>query len=202
MRGQTVALAGLYQSLCLVQELARSGSVSDHPAFESCLMSVLRIDVDNALDAYGGADGIRSGLTTLQRQLSQRRDAQAWERARYAANLMLLERALRVRPDILRALGEGIAQVAAQLPRHDIDELPQVQTLAQLYSTHISPLGPRVMVNGDPSYLKREAGSCAHPCAVAERRSCHSAVAPMRRRTPADSRNAQALCRHRSRSHR
>lgn len=156
-QGQTVALAGLYQSLSLVQEMARSGAVSDHRAFESSLMSVLRIDVDSALDAYGGAGGIQTGLIALQVQLSQPTNAQAWERARYASNLMVLERSLRVRPDTLNALAQGIAQVAAGLPHQAIDELPQVQALAQLYSTHISPLGPRVMVNGEPSYLRREA---------------------------------------------
>ena len=154
---QTVALAGLFQSLCLVQALARDGGVTETRAYEVCMSSLLRIDADSALEVYDDAAGLRLGLEQLLRHLQGPVNQQGLEQASYAAKIMYLERRLGSDDTARNALGRALAALASSPAADDLDRLSQVQTLAGLYADHVSPLGPKVMISGNPTHLKREA---------------------------------------------
>ena len=57
---------------------------------QASLNSLLTLDVDNPVDAYGGLTGIKTGLEQLNGQLSSNRITNP-DQARYAASLVFLE---------------------------------------------------------------------------------------------------------------
>ena len=99
LEAQAIALAGLFQSLEQVQQCARNGVATDPTGVRVVLESVLRIDAPDASSVYGGLGGLRPGLTLLAQHLARKMSATQLEQARYAANLMALERRLSASPD-------------------------------------------------------------------------------------------------------
>jgi high frequency lysogenization protein len=161
-RAQAIALAGMLQSLQLVQDLAHDGGPADAASFRTCLASVLALDAESAEAVYGGLAGVRPGLAVLlahlERPLDSRRLApRRLEQSRYAGSIMKLERRLHARPEVGDALARELAAFATRCDPDLLDALPQVQVLADLYSEHVSPLGPKVMVAGQPGHLRQEA---------------------------------------------
>jgi high frequency lysogenization protein len=63
-----IALAGIYQAVNLVKQVAHEGR-SNLPAFRASIGSVFRFDADSAESVYGGVAGVKHGLDTLIGQL-------------------------------------------------------------------------------------------------------------------------------------
>lgn len=152
---QTIALAGLYQSLALVQQIAWQGDTS-HSCMIPTIKSILKIDIDNFIDAYDSIENINLGLSSLKDTLEKRHDARVIERTRYAINLMYLDNKLHANPQAMSSLGAQIERISVQY--HSIEEsLADItQELGSIYSENISPLGPKIIVEGNPSHLKVE----------------------------------------------
>lgn len=150
-RNQVIALAGLSQALCMVQQIARKG-YADREDVEACIDSTLKIDADDVLDVYGGLPRLQTGLRQLERQLAgpERVDP---EQARYASVLVFLERKLMERADMLAAIHDGICQAATQAVRLGSLHEEVLQALADLYQHTVSRLKPKVMVMGEQSHL-------------------------------------------------
>ncbi|MFB6261251.1 MAG: lysogenization protein HflD, partial [Thiohalorhabdaceae bacterium] len=143
---RALALAGVFQAAGLVQEIARHGTVSHGTARDASITSVFVTDPASVADVYGGLSGVRLGLTLLRDQLrgpqSGRQQADL-ELARYVIGLTALERKLSAQSGGLDQLGEGI-EAARRTFDHFGPDHPNVATrLADLYSEHISALGPR-----------------------------------------------------------
>jgi high frequency lysogenization protein len=161
MRDRVLAMAGLLQSVRLVQEMANNGQAETRP-LAACIDSLFRFDADSTEAVYGGAGALESGLRRVIAQLdgSDRDSAQT----RMAMNVLHLERRF-------VASGAVVEQVRRRLEETQRDRQPWEPThpavlsrLGELYADLISPLGPRVMVQGNPVYL-------AQPGVVAEVRA-------------------------------
>jgi high frequency lysogenization protein len=148
---QTIALAGIAQAAHLVQQLATTGK-ADKAAIQASLSSVLAIDVENPVDIYGGLAGIQVGLKELQAQLSSNKMTNP-EQARYAASLVFLESKFSDNPDMQKQVQHKIKIAQAQCEHFGIMHENVTANLADIYHTTISTINPRIMVNGDPSYL-------------------------------------------------
>ena len=155
---QTIALAGLYQALALVRQLAWEGSSRD-PCLLPSLASVLKIDADKFMDTYGLPHNIQLGLHTLKETLENRRDPRSVEHTRHAISLLYLENRLQASTQVVTALGNDIQHVATLHASRDESLTDLAHDLGRLYQTHISPLGPKIIIEGDPDYLKQE--NCA-----------------------------------------
>jgi len=153
--GRVIALAGLFQALALVRALATRGSCDSAAAGHS-INSVFRIDADSPADVFGGIGNLRLGLETLVAQLGEtgKRDLVL---TRMAVQVLRLERALARRPEVLRAVRAGIDAlqgIAAQVESGQVD--PSAR-LAELYAQTLSRLQPRILVEGNPTYLQQAA---------------------------------------------
>ncbi|HYQ71140.1 MAG TPA: high frequency lysogenization protein HflD, partial [Gammaproteobacteria bacterium] len=147
-----MAMAGLFQAVRLVQQTAR-GERRDAAATTATLRSIFNTDPETALAVYGDMTALRTGLETLQTQLgsdSARRDL---ELTTYAITLLHLERRLNRQPEMLRTLGDGIGKLAGRPEFFDYAHPASVAALAELYSSTISTLRPRIMVKGEQSIL-------------------------------------------------
>jgi len=149
--GRVIALAGLFQAIVLVRTLAQRGSC-DGNAVRACLASVLRIDAETPAAVYGGIANLRLGLECLVGQLDGRgkRDLAI---TRMAVTVMRLERVLAKHPENLGALSESIRELEPMLDQVESGAADICARLAQLYCNSLSPLKPRVMVDGNPDIL-------------------------------------------------
>lgn len=150
---QTIALAGIAQAAALVQQLASKGS-ADASALEASLASVLKIDTDSVIDVYGSLSGIKLGLEQLDIQMTGYKIANP-EQARYSASLVFLENQLSGRKDLLKTIHTGVLKAQAQSEHFGVVHENTIANLGELYQSTISTMQPRIMVNGDPSFLSR-----------------------------------------------
>jgi high frequency lysogenization protein len=151
-RDRCIALAGLFQSVRLVQQTAR-GERRDGPATTACLRSIFNTDPASTLAVYGDLASLRTGLDTLLAQLGSDSARRDMELTTYAITLLHLERKLNRQPEMLRALGDGIGNIAARTEFFDHAHPAMVAALAELYSSTISTLQPRIMIRGEQSIL-------------------------------------------------
>lgn len=150
---QVIALAGLFQSVHLVQRIARHG-LADAVAFETCVSSVLRIDAGSTAAVYGGLDAVATGLRALRDQLAASARDRDMELTAYVARLLNLERRLAARPETVGRLREGIERIEPLAESHGAGAQSVVDALAALYVETIGEVGPRVMVGGDAEHLR------------------------------------------------
>lgn len=149
---RVLALAGVFQALSLVRELARDGDC-DNDALESSLASVFKLESDSAADVFGGNQGVRRGLRVLVEQIeSSERDPPLFH---MLVNVLKLERSLHRNPEANRLLGEGLEGMQRQLQHFPITHPTIIARLADLYSANLSGLKPRVTVVGNPLYLQQ-----------------------------------------------
>lgn len=153
LTNQTIALAGIAQVAVLVQQLATTG-ICDQQAMEASIGSILKIDSDSVGDIYGGLAGLKLGLEQLDGQITGEK-APNPEQARYAAAIVFLERRLSDRKDMLSTIQAGIVKAQSQSEEFGVLHGNVLANLGSLYQSTISTLQPRVMVNGDQSYLAR-----------------------------------------------
>jgi len=147
---RVIALAGALQAVRLVRAIATRGS-ADSASVASSLASIFKIDAENAADVFGGVASLRLGLETLVEQVdSSQRDATL---TRLLIAIMRLERIAARRHDLMRSLREGIEAVATATAPPASDSREVIEGLAKLYSSTLSTLRPRILVEGDPRFL-------------------------------------------------
>jgi high frequency lysogenization protein len=151
---RVIALAGAFQALALVQQVARTGQV-DEPPFLTCLASVLAIDAPSTDAVYGGRDRLQLGLQAFARHLDGP-NARDVELARYWLGVQVLERKLAKKRALLDAIAEGLVPLAAEAARVGPADDTVVAGLAALYRSSVSPMVPRILVSGEPRHLNEE----------------------------------------------
>lgn len=151
---RVLALAGMFQALSLVRDLAVGGEC-DEEAMQSSLASVFKIESDSAAEVFGGNFGVRRGLRVLIGQVEgSERDLPLFQ---MLVNVMKLERNLARHPEINQRLGEGLSGMQRQLQHFPITHATILARLADLYSENLSGLKPRITVVGNPLYLQQPA---------------------------------------------
>lgn len=150
---QTIALAGLAQVAVLVQQLATTGTC-DQKAMQASIGSLLKIDSDSVADVYGGLTGLRLGFEQLNGQLMGTKPPNP-DQARYAATIVYLDKKLSGRKDLLDTIQGGIYKAQSQSEQFGLLHENVLANLGDLYHRTVSTLQPRIMVNGDQTYLSR-----------------------------------------------
>lgn len=151
-RDRCIALAGLFQSVRLVQQTAH-GERRDAVATAACLGSIFNTDPATTLGVYGDVIALQTGLETLQGQLGSDSARRDMELTGYAIALLHLERKLNRQPEMLTELGDTIGKIFSQSAQFNPSDPAVIAALAELYSRTISTLQPRIMVKGEQSIL-------------------------------------------------
>lgn len=150
---QTVALAGLFQAVQLVQQVA-TGEVRDEHALQACFTGVFNTDPEAAQQVFGELRGLQLGLETLLTQLGPGRAGRSVDITRHAITLIHLERKLSGKRDMLEHIGSCIDRAREQVAFFDMQHAAVMAGLADCYRQTISTLQPRVMISGDPAILE------------------------------------------------
>lgn len=162
MKDRVIALAGLLQSLKIVRQIANNGEAESRP-LEAVIESVFRIDADSTEAVYGGVANLWPGLRVLVEQIDGGggRDPAL---TRMAATVLHLERRLSRNRALMEAIGRGIDDIARQRSHWGPTHPTVLSRLGELYATTVSQVRPRVLVQGNPTYL-------GEPTVVAEIRA-------------------------------
>ncbi|MCY4420032.1 MAG: DUF489 family protein, partial [Gammaproteobacteria bacterium] len=89
----------------------------------------------------------------LKEMAEARHARDATERPRHAVSLMYLESRLHADTQAAGALGDDIRRIATLYDSQNTPVTELAQDLGKMYQVHISPLGPKVIIKGNPSYL-------------------------------------------------
>jgi len=155
---RAVALAGIAQSVRIVQHIAWKGETSATD-FKAMIASLLRIKADTAIAVYGGSFELITGLRIVKQQLDTQNPNKDPELVGITIHLLSLHKQLLARPDIMDKLSQGIENLAKAYSDDSFyqDEVvfsKLLTDISDVYQSTISKIGNRVQVNGDPKYLK------------------------------------------------
>lgn len=149
---RTLALAGIFQAVHLVKQIAHKGT-SDFDDFEVSIGSIFNTQPPNTAAVYGGVRGVMTGIKLLRIHMGGTDQARDLEITRYVVAVLYLERQLAKRPHMLQQIAEGIEKAQAQAQHFSQTHSNVIASLAGLYSDTISTLHPRIIVSGEQGYL-------------------------------------------------
>ncbi len=150
MKDRVLALGGMLQAIKLVQEMANNGQSETKP-LATCIDSLFRFDADSTEAVFGSARELDTGLRRLIAQLDG--DGRDPAQTRMGMNVLALERRFIRNDTVVAALQSDLTEVERIRDELGPTHPTVLSRLGELYSQHISPLGPRVLVQGNPVYL-------------------------------------------------
>jgi high frequency lysogenization protein len=153
IRDRSIALAGMFQAVKLVQQTAQ-GERRDAAATVTSISSILNTDPETAVDVYGDSHALVPGLEIVLSQLGNDNKQRDMALTGYVITLMHLERKLARQPDLMKKLTSGIDRLKGEIELLDEDDPGIVAELAALYKDTVSTLQPRIMVKGDEHVLR------------------------------------------------
>lgn len=147
-----MAMAGIFQSATLIEQLARSGEVNQ-AAFDCCIDTLFAFDADSVLQIYGDIAGLERGLQAMVDYLGGS-NVQAGKSAAYYIMAMIK---LSGKLTQQQALSNQLKDELKNIHRHSTDfEMSQTTLLNNidgLYQKTISQLHPQIIVRGDRNIL-------------------------------------------------
>jgi high frequency lysogenization protein len=153
IRDRTIALAGMFQAVKLVQQTAQ-GQRRDAAATAVSISSVLNTDPETAIDVFGDSRALIPGLETALGQMGDDSKQRDMALTGYVITLMHLERKLARQPDLMKKLGSGVDRIKEEIESVEESDYGIVAALADMYKETVSTLQPRIMVKGDESVLR------------------------------------------------
>lgn len=155
---QTIALAGLAQSVRIVQHIAWKGE-TNQTDFKAVVASLLRIDAESAIAIYGGSFEVSSGLRLLKQQLDTTNHNKDPEFVGIIINLLSLHKQLSSNTRLMDKLSSYMATLSARYANENFyqdEELFKqlLQDCSEAYKDTLSKLPNRIQVKGEPKFLK------------------------------------------------
>ena len=147
---RTLALAGIFQAVRLVQQTAH-GEPRDSAATAASIGSIFNMNPENVIDVYGDIAGIATGLEVLVAQLGNDKKSRDMELTRYAVTLIHLETRLKRQPQLLQLISSGMEACRQEIQPGEALRAPLIAGLADIYKQTISTLQPRLLVKGEPT---------------------------------------------------
>lgn len=158
VKDRTLALCGIFQAARMVQQIARTG-MHEQGAFEASIKSIFTLESATPEAAYEGIDNVAFGARVLLNQLGPKKpesvDARSKEIevTKYVIGVMVLERKLIKREDLLNIITRGVEKATTQLEHFTITHDNVIANLADIYTQTVSTLQPRIMVNGEQNFV-------------------------------------------------
>lgn len=152
---QLVALGAVFTAAIQVDRLARTGQCNE--AAVGCLIgSLLARNPQTTLDVFGGDDlNLRDGYRALASTLERTSANLPRDSLRYAITLLVLERQLDKRGDLMDLIGQRLGQIEQQVEHFDPTHENVIASFGALYQDTLSTFRQRIQVQGDMRYLQQ-----------------------------------------------
>ena len=166
-RDRSIAICGCIQHAWWAHRLAQHGEYRAD-RLNMAADSILCTDPEDAVSVFGNLENLKTGIEVAIQLFSGREEGHisVQESALitgYAGNLLRLGTAVTNNAPVRHKLTEGIAEVKASRSGEHADQAgdtAQIEALtrqlAGLYTESISPLAPRIMIQGNGIYLRNE----------------------------------------------
>lgn len=157
---QCIALAGLAQSVRIVQHIAWKGSTNSTD-FKAVIASILRTEAKSTAAIYHGSFEVSTGLRLLSHQLDTQHKDKDPEFINIAINVIALQAQLQKNKKLLNLLTTKIDALSNKYSTEDLynnDELFEevVEACSDAYKQTLSKLSNRIQVKGEPQFLKQK----------------------------------------------
>jgi high frequency lysogenization protein len=158
-REQVIAFAGIWQAAKLVQQVARQGR-ADTADMEICIKSLFEMNPATTEAVYGEIKGLTTGLNTILDQFGDATNQRDLELTKYVIALMHLERKLMRQPEMLEKISRGL-ELAKNQAEHFGSATHEnvIANIGDLYSSTISTLTPKIIVQGEQGHLSNSANA-------------------------------------------
>lgn len=154
-RDQTLALAGVFQAASLVQKIANTG-LANSAVIESSIESLFKFDADTVEQVFGSLAGVSTGVKMLKEQLTFSKEKHSIDITRYVITLLVLEKKLSRNKNMLDKISSSLSEIQTSLEFFSLMHANIFAKLGALYKETISTLGPKIVVNGEQTYLSNE----------------------------------------------
>jgi high frequency lysogenization protein len=154
MKERVIALAALLQAAEQVQLMANQGQAQTDP-LATCINSLFIFDAPNSEHIYGNRHQLKPGLKRLYSQL-QGESSRDNAITRIALNVLHLERQFAKNPAVMNVVHEQLTAIGQESQQLGATHPDILSKLGILYAEKISPLGAKIMVQGNPVYLAQQ----------------------------------------------
>ncbi|WP_317928842.1 high frequency lysogenization protein HflD [Halioxenophilus sp. WMMB6] len=151
---QTLALAGVFQAVALVEALAKTGTCNKQ-SFKACISSVFVTDPKDTLAVFGDTSNLALGLKVVIEYLQGHSSKTSPDGLRYALSLLHLQKKLSRNPAMLAVISKRLSQCQQQLDHFDICHENVIANLAGIYSDTLSTYPFRIQVRGGFNQLQQ-----------------------------------------------
>jgi high frequency lysogenization protein len=148
LHDQTLALASMFQSATLINQLAH-GQKINQAAFDCSFDSLFTLDANSVQEIYGYGEGLLQGLKMLITYFSAEEKHPERLIAYYVFSMIKLESRLRRNKLVTEAIQKGVAQIEKQAQTFDISKSTKIHKVDGLYQQTISQVKPRIIVQGE-----------------------------------------------------
>jgi high frequency lysogenization protein len=153
LKGQTVALAAMFQFSACVEQLAKTGHVN-HKDFEVSVNSLFNQNPTDSLDVYGGIEQLETGLSFLIANLS-RSPKRSSDCIRYVMGILHLQKQLSKRSSMLDIISKRLDKSRLQVEHFSMTHENVIAGLADIYTDTISTFSFRIQVIGEYQFLQQ-----------------------------------------------
>lgn len=169
IENQTTALAGLFLTTELVQKIATTGKY-DEGVMRIALESLFTLESESVPAVFGSKANLKPGLQRLVAQLGGTDNPKDMQITRYV--LTLLKLCGNLKPNHMQQIRRGVEEAEKLRLHFDTLDMKVVSKLASVYSNNVSPVSPKVYVQGNQTYLQQDShANCVRACLLAGVRS-------------------------------
>ena len=153
LKGQTVALAAMFQFSACVEQLAKTGHVNQKD-FEISVNSLFNQNPTDSLDVYGGIEQLETGLSFLIANLS-RSPKRSSDCIRYVMGILHLQKQLSKKSSMLDMIAKRLDKSRLQVEHFSMTHENVIAGLADIYTDTISTFNFRIQVMGEYQFLQQ-----------------------------------------------
>ena len=149
---QTMALAGIFQSAALIEQLAYKGELNQ-AAYDCSLDSLFTFDAPTAVDVFGDLAGLSRGLRATAQYLGGENQKSGKNVAYYVLSMLKLSLRLKRNQEMADAIQTGLQKIATRAEDFEMSRVSLVSKIDGLYQETVSTLNPRILVRGEQIHL-------------------------------------------------
>lgn len=152
IENQTLALAGIFQSAALIEQLATEGKLNQ-AAFDCCFDSLFTFEAPTALDVFGNLSGLSRGLKVLTQALGSNNQHPGKNVTYYALSMLKLSAKLKRDLNMAAQVQEKLRKTESLSKDFELSRQSVISKIDGVYQSTISTMTPRIMVQGEQTYL-------------------------------------------------
>lgn len=153
IRSQTISIAGILQSVYLVDQIARTGEYPPE-SFNPSINSLFEFDAASVETVFGGLHGVKLGLNIINDVLGS--DSKGHNKAviRYALGLLLLEKKLSRDEKLMATIHQRLEHTAMKAEHFTSNTNSTASSIAAIYQDTVSTFKYRIQINGSMQQLQ------------------------------------------------